>query len=76
MSRGEVDHGGHGCGCNLLITLRANHEEDKILSLRNDLLHCLEEIKEIALGGTTSTILYNFLFKVIITLRGLDSYTI
>jgi hypothetical protein len=32
-------------------------------------LHCLAEIKEIALGGTASGILYNFLFKVIITLR-------
>ena len=37
-------------------------------------LHCLEEIKEIELGGTALGILYNFLFKVIITLRGLDSY--
>ena len=38
-------------------------------------LHCLVEIKEITLGGTASSILYNFLFKVIITLWGLDSYT-
>jgi hypothetical protein len=38
-------------------------------------VHFLAEIKEIALGGIASGILYNFLFKVIITLRGLDSYT-
>jgi hypothetical protein len=38
-------------------------------------LHCLVEIKEITLGGTTWGIVYNFLFKVIITLRGLESYT-
>jgi len=38
-------------------------------------VHYLAEIKEIALGGTSSGILYNFLFKVIITLRGLESYT-
>jgi hypothetical protein len=37
-------------------------------------LHCLVKIKEIALGGTTLNILYNFLVKVIITLRGLYSY--
>jgi hypothetical protein len=39
------------------------------------LLHFLEEIKEIVVGGTTSGILYNYLPKVIITLQGLDSYT-
>jgi hypothetical protein len=39
------------------------------------ILHFLEEIKEIAVGGATSGILYNCLPKVIITLRGLDSYT-
>ena len=39
------------------------------------LLHFLVEIKEIAIGGTTSGILYNFLPKVIITLWCLDSYT-
>jgi len=38
------------------------------------LLHCLAKIKEIAVGSTTSGILYNCLPKVIITLRGLDSY--
>jgi hypothetical protein len=35
-------------------------------------LHCLVEIKEITIGGTASGILYNFLFKVIIILGGLD----
>jgi hypothetical protein len=39
------------------------------------LLHFLEEIKEIAVGGTTSSILYNCVPKLIITLWGLDSYT-
>jgi hypothetical protein len=38
------------------------------------LLHFLVEIKEIVVGGTTSGMLYNCLPKVIITLRGLDSY--
>jgi hypothetical protein len=38
-------------------------------------LHFLEEIKKIAVSGIASSILYNFLFKVVITLRGLDSYT-
>jgi hypothetical protein len=40
------------------------------------LLHFLEKIKEIAIGGTTSDIFYNCLPKVIITLLGLDSYTL
>jgi hypothetical protein len=35
-------------------------------------LHFLTEIKEIALGGTASGVLYNFMFKVIITLLGLE----
>jgi hypothetical protein len=39
------------------------------------LLHCLEEINEITVGGATFGILYNCLPKVIITLQGLDSYT-
>jgi hypothetical protein len=39
------------------------------------LLHCLSDIKEIAVGSSTSGILYNCPPKVIITLRGLDSYT-
>jgi hypothetical protein len=38
-------------------------------------LHCLEEIKEMEVGGTTSCILHNFFSKVIITLRGLDNIT-
>jgi hypothetical protein len=41
MLHGEVDREGHGCGCNLSLTLRENHEEDKILGLRNDLLSLL-----------------------------------
>jgi hypothetical protein len=32
-------------------------------------------IKEMDVGGTTSGIPYNFLSKVIITPKGLDSYT-
>ena len=36
-------------------------------------LHFFAEIKEIALGGTASGILYNFLFKVIITLQDLEN---
>jgi hypothetical protein len=39
------------------------------------LLHFLEEIKEITVGGATSGIMYNCLPKVIITLWGLESYT-
>ena len=39
------------------------------------LLHFLEEIKEVVVGGATSGILYNELPKVIITVQGLDSYT-
>jgi hypothetical protein len=34
---GEVDHGGHGCHCNILLTLRVNHEEGKLPDLRNDI---------------------------------------
>jgi hypothetical protein len=40
------------------------------------LLHFLAEIKEIAVGETTSGIMYNCLPKEIITLRGLDSYIV
>ena len=39
------------------------------------LLHCFAVIKEMAVGGATSGILYKLLPKVIITKRGLDSYT-
>jgi hypothetical protein len=48
--------------------MRENHEEDKLPSLRDDLLALLGKDKEITLGGTASSILYNFLFKVIITM--------
>jgi hypothetical protein len=58
-----------------LLTLRANYEEDKILGLRNDLPTLLDRDQGNDTSGTTLGILYNFLFKVIITLRGLDSYT-
>jgi hypothetical protein len=38
MFSGEVGYEGHGCGYNLSLTLRVNHEEDKLLGLINDLL--------------------------------------
>ena len=37
-------------------------------------MHFLVEIKDVAVGGATSSILYNELPKVIITKQGLDSY--
>ena len=37
--------------------------------------YCFVIVKEIAGGGTTSGILYKLFPKVIITARGLDSYT-
>ena len=40
------------------------------------LLHFLAVIKEVAVGGATYNIFYNESPKVIITVRGLDSYTI
>ena len=39
------------------------------------LLHCFAVVKEMAGGDTTSSILYKLFPKVIITTRGLDSYT-
>ena len=39
------------------------------------LLHCFAVIKEMVVGGATFGIMYNLLAKVIITERGLDSYT-
>jgi hypothetical protein len=39
------------------------------------LLHFLSDIKEIEVDRATSSILYNCLPKVIITLRGIDSFT-
>ena len=39
------------------------------------LLPFLAVIKDVAVGGATSGILYNELFKEIMTARGLDSYT-
>jgi len=67
MLCGEIGRGGSRCGCDLSLTLRVNHEKDKFLGLRDDLPRFLTEIKEISLGGTASGILYNFLFKLIIT---------
>jgi hypothetical protein len=34
---GEVGCGGPGCGYDLSLTLKANHEEDKLPRLRDDL---------------------------------------
>ena len=39
------------------------------------LLPFLAEIKEVAIGGATTGILYNELSKEIMTAQGLDSYT-
>jgi len=39
------------------------------------LLNCLEDLKEMVVGGAISGILYNLFPKVIIKIRGLDSYT-
>jgi hypothetical protein len=72
---GEISRRDPVCGYDISLILRENHEEDKLPHLRDDLLHFLAYIKEITLGGTALGMLYNFLFKVIITLRGLDSYT-
>jgi hypothetical protein len=41
MLCGEIGRGGPGCGCDLSLTLRANHEEEKFLGLRDDLLALL-----------------------------------
>jgi hypothetical protein len=41
MLHGEVGHGGHGCGYNLSLTLRVNHEEDEPPGLRNEILSWL-----------------------------------
>jgi hypothetical protein len=34
---GEIDYKGPGCGCNISLTLRVNHEKDKFTSLRDEL---------------------------------------
>jgi hypothetical protein len=34
---GEIGRRGPGCGCDLSLTLRENHEEEKFPSLRDDL---------------------------------------
>jgi hypothetical protein len=45
------------------------------LVLAMSLLHCFAVTKEMAIGDTISGILYILLLKLIITTRGLDSYT-
>jgi hypothetical protein len=45
------------------------------LVLEMSLLHCFAVTKEMVVGGAISGILYILLPKVIITTRGLDSYT-
>jgi hypothetical protein len=34
---GDISHGGPECGCDLSLTLKVNHEEDKFMGLRDDL---------------------------------------
>jgi hypothetical protein len=34
---GEVGHGYLGCGCDIFLILRENHEEEKLPRLRDDL---------------------------------------
>jgi hypothetical protein len=46
ISCGEVNHRGHGCGCNISLTLRANHEEDKLPSIRNYVLALVGRYQE------------------------------
>jgi hypothetical protein len=56
-----------GSGYILLLSLREDHQEKKILVLEMGLMHCFAVIKEIATGGGTSGILYNLFPKVTIT---------
>jgi len=37
MLCGEIGREGYGCGCDLSLTLRENHEEEKFPGLRDDL---------------------------------------
>ena len=57
----------HGCGDNLLLTLGANQTKLNFLVREMSLLPFLEVIKEVAVGGATSSILYNELFKEIMS---------
>jgi len=50
-------------------------KETNFLVLEMSLLHCFAETKEITVGDATLGIMYNLFPKVIITKRGLDSYT-
>lgn len=69
-----TSYGGHGCGYDLPVTFRENHKEKSFLVWEIILLHYLEETKETVVDGATSGILYIFLPKVIIIVRGLESY--
>lgn len=70
--RGALSRGrGHG----LLFSVRAYHQENKFPILEMSLLHCFAVTKEMAVGSTTSGILYNLFPKVTITAQALDSYT-
>ena len=51
-----------------------NHEEDKFPHLRDDLIAFIYEDQRDGVGGATYGIMYNLLPKVIITVRGLNSY--
>ena len=64
-----------GCGHDLLLTLRVDHQENKLPGFGNDLMDFFAVTKEIATGGGTSGILYKLFPNVIITARGQDSYT-
>jgi hypothetical protein len=75
LLRGETYRGGHGCGCILSLTLSTNHEEYKPVGMRDDLPALFDRGQGNGIDETTLGIPYNFLSKVIITIRGLNSYT-
>ena len=66
--------GGHGCSNDLPLTLGVNHT-DEFLVCDMSLLPFLAVIKDVAIGGATSSILYNELLKEIMTVQGLNTYT-
>jgi hypothetical protein len=57
LLHGEALCGGHGCGHDLLFTLRSNHEEEKFLGLGNDLPSLLS--RDQRNGGKQSYLLYH-----------------
>jgi hypothetical protein len=65
---GEVGHKDPQCGHNVSLILRENHEEDKLFHLRDDLPALLGRDKGNRNRWDCIWFLYNFLFKVIITL--------